>query len=87
MVVLSRVLLAGGFVAIGAAAARADFVVPNGVNYGWSRGVSAGSAYAQWEVFTAPAGPNVPDVGVFAGGTLAPSAPAWNHSTPAAARS
>lgn len=58
--------------------AMADFVVPNGSNYAWTRGVTANSAYAQWESFTSPTGPNTPDVGSFAGGTLPGSAPAWN---------
>lgn len=61
-----------------ASMAMGDFVVPDGVNYPWVRGSTTNSAYAQYEVFTAPAGPNAPDVGSFAGGTLPPTAPAWN---------
>jgi hypothetical protein len=61
-----------------AAPALADFVVPDGTNYAWTRGVTANSTYAQWERFTTTAGPNTPDVGAFAGGTLPGSAPAWN---------
>ncbi len=43
-------------------AAMADFVPPDA--YGWSRG-SANSTYGQWDHFTAAAGPNTPDIGVF----------------------
>ncbi len=45
-----------------ASVARADFVTPD--TYGWTRG-SANSTYGQWDHFTAAAGPNTPDVGVF----------------------
>lgn len=58
--------------------ALADFSVPDGNNFGWTRGVTANSTYAQWESFTSPAGPNVPDAGQFIGGALPGSAPAWN---------
>jgi hypothetical protein len=64
--------------AIVSTAARADFVAPNGSNYGWTRGSTPNSAYAQWEIFSSPAGPNTPDVGSFLGGTAAGGAPAWN---------
>lgn len=58
--------------------ARADFVVPDGSNLPWIRGSSSNSAYAQWEAFSSPGGPNVPDVGSYTGGVLAPGAPAWD---------
>lgn len=57
---------------------HADFVVPNGANYSWTRGSTVHSTYAQYEVFTAAAGPNAPDVGSFAGGALPAGAPSWN---------
>lgn len=62
-----------------ASAAHADFLVPDGVNVPWVRGTTANSAYAQWETFTTVAGPNTPDVGVFAVGTL-PNMSAFNVS-------
>ncbi len=55
LLVASSLLLLSG-------TALADFVTPNA--YGWARG-SANSTYAQWDVFTAAAGPNSPDVGQF----------------------
>lgn len=58
--------------------ALADFVAPNGTNFPWVRGATPNSAYAQWESFTSPAGPNSPDVGSFVGGALPAGAPAWN---------
>jgi hypothetical protein len=58
--------------------ALANFVVPDGINYNWTRGSTPNSAFAQWEVFTSTAGPNSPDVGSFTGGTFAGGAPAWN---------
>lgn len=67
------------FAMLGSAApALADFVVPDGSNSAWTRGVTANSAYAQWEAFTSTFGPNTPDVGAFAGGALTPGSPAWN---------
>ena len=60
------------------ATARAEFVVPDGVLTAWVRGASPGSAFAQWESFVSPAGPNAPEVGAFAGGVLSPAAPSWN---------
>jgi len=51
--------------AIGLAAAgttRADFTTPDA--YGWTRG-SANTTYGQWDIFTAAAGPNAPDIGQF----------------------
>lgn len=76
----STVVLAVSVLALGGAAApaMAGFIVPDGVNYAWTRGVTANSAYAQWEFFTSTAGPNAPDVGQFAGGSFSGSAPAWN---------
>jgi MYXO-CTERM domain-containing protein len=56
----------------------ADFQVPNGVNYAWVRGVTPGSAYAQWESFASIGGPNNPDVGQSVVGTLAPGAQPFN---------
>lgn len=58
--------------------ALANFVVPDGTNYAWTRGVTPNSAYAQWDVFTSTTGPNTPDVGSFAGGTFGSGAPNWN---------
>jgi len=75
----SVALSASVLVVLGSAApALADFVVPDGTNYAWTRGVTPNSTYAQWETFSSPAGPNAPTVGSFAGGTLPGSAPAWN---------
>jgi hypothetical protein len=65
-------------IGLGASVASADFVVPNGTNYDWTRGATAGSAFAQWESFSSPAGQNNPDVGTYTGGTFDASAPAWN---------
>jgi hypothetical protein len=62
-----------------ASAAHADFVVPDGVNVPWIRGTTANSAYAQWESFTTVAGPNAPDVGHSAVGSL-PNLSAFNVS-------
>lgn len=61
-----------------ASVAMADFQVPNGVNYGWTRGVTFGSTYAQWESFTSTGGPNNPDVGQSVVGTLAAGAQPFN---------
>jgi hypothetical protein len=45
-----------------AGSAQADFIPPDG--FGWTRG-SVNSTYGEWNVFTAAAGPNLPDVGMF----------------------
>lgn len=58
--------------------AMANFVVPDGDIFPWARGSSADSAWAQWEVFESPSGPNAPDVGSFFGGIVPPGAPAWD---------
>jgi len=60
------------------APAFADFLVPNGVNAPWVRGVGGPSAYAQWESFASVAGPNTPGMGPTVVGPLAPGAPAFN---------
>ncbi len=65
-------------VLVASAPASADFVVPDGSNFEWTRGVTPNSTAAQWETFTSPAGPNAPAAGAFAGGTLPGAAPAWN---------
>ncbi|HYD01723.1 MAG TPA: hypothetical protein VEB22_10895 [Phycisphaerales bacterium] len=57
---------------------HADFLVPNGVNAPWVRGVNGPSAYAQWESFTSVAGPNTPGIGPTVLGSFAPGAPAFN---------
>lgn len=64
---------------VGAAAAPAfaAFVVPDGINYPWTRGVTANSASAQWDAFASVAGPNTPTAS-FVGGVLPGGAPAWN---------
>lgn len=60
------------------ASAAADFLVPDGVNSPWIRGVSPHSAWAQWETFGSAAGPNAPTAGSYASGPFADGAPAWN---------
>ncbi|MDP1662764.1 MAG: hypothetical protein Q8L55_12695 [Phycisphaerales bacterium] len=65
---------AGSFASV----AMADFHVPNGINYGWVRGVTPGSTYAQWESFVSIGGPNNPDVGQSVVGTLAAGAQPFN---------
>ncbi|HYF13986.1 MAG TPA: hypothetical protein VD971_02810 [Phycisphaerales bacterium] len=55
-----------------------SFVAPDGTNFPWTRGSTPNSAYALWEVFTSPAGPNAPDAGVYVGGSLPAAAPSWN---------
>lgn len=72
-VIAASVMLAGL-----ASSASADFVVPDTATYGWDRGVTAQSTYAEWDVFTAPAGPNAPDVGSYTGGTLPSTAADFN---------
>jgi hypothetical protein len=58
--------------------ARGDFITPDGVNEAWTRGVTPGSAYAQWERFRSATGGNTPDVGSFAGGVFPGTSPAWD---------
>ena len=58
-------------------AAFGAFIVPDGVNIGWVRGSTAGSAYAQWDGFTSASGRNNPTATASAGGSFAPDAPAW----------
>jgi len=58
--------------------AVADFVIPNGGNLPWVRGVSASSTYAQWESFGSVAGPNLPGFGPTVVGGLPGGAPAFN---------
>lgn len=72
-VVVASALLAGIV-----SSASADFIVPDTGTYGWDRGSSAFSTYAEWDVFASPAGPNAPDVGSFVGGTLPGSAADFN---------
>lgn len=56
------------------------FVAPDGSSFPWERGITADSAYAEWDQFTSPFGGNVPDVGVFAGTALDPNAADWDVS-------
>jgi len=72
------VLVAGVMLAGLASSASADFIAPDTATYGWDRGVTPLSTYAEWDVFTSPAGPNAPDVGSFVGGTLPSSAAAFS---------
>lgn len=72
------VLCAGSLALALTSTAMCDFVVPDGTNVPWTRGVTANSAWAQWESFTSGSGPNAPTDGSFAGGTFADGAPAWN---------
>lgn len=58
--------------------ASGEFIVPDGVNVPWVRNVTADSAYAQWEVFTSPVGPNAPDAGEWVGGVLPGTSPGWD---------
>lgn len=60
-----------------AASAWAAFIVPDGMNFGWTRGATAGSAYAQWDGFTSATGWNSPSTTATAGGSFAADAPAW----------
>lgn len=55
-----------------------SFIEPNGTNYPWTRASSPSSTYAQWDIFTNPAGRNTPDIGQYIGGTLPPNSPAWD---------
>jgi hypothetical protein len=71
--------LATAVVLVGAAQASGAFVVPDGNNYAWTRGQTAGSTYAQWEVFGSTSGPNAPDVGQFVGGVVAGSFNAFDR--------
>ena len=50
--------------------ALGDFVIPSSASEGWDRGSTEGSLYAEWDVFTSPFGPNIPDAGEFVGGAL-----------------
>lgn len=75
---LSRIVSAGFTALVVCSPALADFITPDGVNYGWVRGSTANSAWAQWESFSTSNGPNAPDVGSYAGGPFADGAPAWN---------
>lgn len=74
----SRTAVAGLVLAGTALQASAAFVVPNGVNYAWTRGTTAKSSWAEWNVFTSVGGPNSPDVGTFIGGAFPETAPAFN---------
>lgn len=65
------------FALVAVAPAVADFTVPDGLNYPWTRGATANSAYAEWDRFTSPTGPSAPDVGQFDTG-LGLGAPAWD---------
>ncbi len=47
---------------LAAAPAMADFVTPDA--FGWSRG-SENSTHYQWDIFSSPTGPNLPDVASF----------------------
>lgn len=64
--------------AIFASSASAAFIVPDGVNAPWVRGVTANSAWAQWDAFSSASGPNSPDVGNWSSSPLADGAPAWS---------
>lgn len=68
------VLVASAMLAGLASSASADFITPDTITYGWDRGVTPLSTYAEWDVFTSTTGPNAPDVGAFVGGTLPPAA-------------
>ena len=72
------VLLAGSLLAALASSSSAAFIVPDTAAYAWDRGLTAQSTYAEWDVFSSPAGPNAPDVGSFVGGVLPAGAPAFN---------
>ncbi len=75
----SSVVLAAVVTASAAGSALAAFDVPNGVNHAWTRGVTANSAYAEWDTFTSVVGgTNTPDVGSSVNGAFDGSAPAWN---------
>ncbi|MAY74763.1 MAG: hypothetical protein CMJ31_08655 [Phycisphaerae bacterium] len=68
-------------IASGSALGGAEFfVAPDGVNFQWERGVSALSAYAEWNIFTSPFGDNDPDVGEFVGGVFDENAGDWDVS-------
>jgi len=58
--------------------ASAAFVSPDGVNAPWVRGITAHSAWAEWQNFGTGAGPNAPDAGTFADGSFSDGSPAWN---------
>lgn len=81
---LSRPTFAGAALCAAALAvstpAAADFIAPDGVNAPWVRGVTANSAWAQWESFASAAGPNAPTAGSYASGPFADGSPAWNAS-------
>ena len=72
------VLVASAMLAGLASSASADFIIPDTITYGWERGATPLSTYAEWDVFTSPAGPNTPDVGSFVGGTLPATAADFN---------
>jgi len=72
------VFVAGILLASAASSASATFIVPDVGTYGWDRGTTAFSTYAEWDIFTAPAGPNSPDAGSYIGGTLPVTAPDYN---------
>lgn len=70
-------MLSACVVAAGCGCALGDFMVPDGLNVGWVRGVTSRSSYAQWDRFVAPAGPNPADVGSYTAG-LPVAAPAFD---------
>jgi uncharacterized protein (TIGR03382 family) len=59
-------------------AVRAEFVTPSASAWGWTRGTTPWSAYAEWDRFTSTGGPNMPDVGSFVGGAFSTDASPWN---------
>lgn len=76
---MSRFVLVAGLALAGiASSASAEFITPDAGTFGWERGTSGLSTYAEWNFFTSSTGPNAPDVGSFLGGTLAVGAAAFN---------
>jgi hypothetical protein len=78
MSVRVSLVVAGIALAVTNSPTSAEFVVPDGSNFAWTRGVTQLSLYTEWNVFTSTAGPNSPDVGSYIGGSLPPRAPAFN---------
>ena len=60
---------------VAASSAYGQFVTPDA--YGWQRGVSPLSTFAEWEFFSSPVGPNAPGTDIVVG-TLPQDAPAFN---------
>lgn len=74
-----RLAVASGLAIAGLALpASAEFITPDADTFGWDRGATGLTTYAEWDYFTSPSGPNRPDVGSFLGDTLAVGASAFN---------